>query len=106
MLILQRRPMRRKLLAPLHHHAPSRRQTHIRTNRSTSAYSILDAGFEVFGEAGGVLVEDSEDVVVDEGVVGFGVDEEHVDDAGGEEGDGEGFGGEDEVLGEELVGGA
>lgn len=99
MLILQRRPMRRKILTPLHHHTPPRCQTHVRANSPPSTYCILDAGFKVFGEAGRILVEDFEDVVVDEGVVGFGVDEEHVDDAGGEEGDGEGVGGEDEVLG-------
>lgn len=105
MLILQRRPVGRKLLASLHNHAAPRRQAHIRAHGPSSLHRALDAGFEVFGQARGVMVEDLEDVVIDEGVVGFGVDEKHVDDAGGEEGDGEGVGGEDEVLRGVLAGG-
>lgn len=42
--------------------------------------------------------EDAEDVGIEEGQVGGRVDEEHFEDAGGEEGDCEGGEGEDKVL--------
>ena len=94
--------MRRERLAALHDHASPCRQVDVRADGPALAQAVLDAVLELAAEHGGVLVEDFEDVVAGEGGVGFGVDEQHVDDAGGEELDSEAVVGEDEVLGKEV----
>ena len=95
--------MGRELLAPLGDDGAARGEVDVGGDGAALQQHGLDAGLEVLGHHGAVLREDLEDVVAEEAGVGLGVDEEHVDDAGGEELDGVPVDGDDEVLEEGLV---
>lgn len=86
------------LRAPHNHTAPSDAQYQLCRYGAAHSQGCLDPVAEIFDRVGGVLRQNLEDVAADEVGVGFGIHAKHVDDAGGEELNGQGVVAQDEVL--------
>jgi len=95
LLILQRRPMRHQPLTPPVNHTFLRHQIDVRRDGPPTLQCGLDPALEISWHGWSVLAQDFEYVVTNQVEVLLGVEAEHVDDAGGVEGDIEGGVGED-----------